>query len=383
MARDERVSDGRSCTDIETQHDLGLLHRLNRPFAGTVTINPRETALQIASSEHLRTEANRLVLWTDASVRSSFYNDSPYAAGISIVWRPSHTPHDWKNQTYGLRGHFTTGEAEFFAIAEAMRLAVEMVRDRTKRSGHNQPDQVVIYTDSQTSLVWISRYHHFSLSARYRVARQRELAILKQRARALTKMGVNLELRYVPGHANVEGNVMADFFAKRASGSAAGYVVSEQYEQLEPAVDGYLGSRPPLASLARSQRVLHQRRLGKREAAPILNMRFRSSTRATNVGSSLSPTNRATSARMILSQRPLRPGKNMKKYRALMQSQLKKTVLPKTQPVPQRIPSLKIQDLRRTITIDGVTKQIMKRPPPPPPPVLPRPSSHAVEEARG
>ncbi|KAK4916337.1 hypothetical protein LTR66_017026 [Elasticomyces elasticus] len=77
--------------------------------------------------------------------------------------------------------------------------------------------EVTIYTDSQACLTNIA-YSRNGLQ-------QEELAKLLYRARILDDMGVDLTMRWVPGHCSVRGNVMADILcsqvSRRASDSAS------------------------------------------------------------------------------------------------------------------------------------------------------------------
>lgn len=376
----EHVSDSSTFTNAKLQQDSELLHVLDTPFAGRVSIDRREIALQTANSEYAEHCPNRLVFWSDASVRLSLSRG--YRAGISIVWRGKTASAGWQNKTYTLHGSFSTEEAEFFGIAEAMKLAARMIEasDSAGPDSRGRPTHLVIYTDSQSSLRWVRDVDTLGPFQRRSITRQRELAMLKQRGRALVDMGVDLELKWVPGHAGVAGNSMADHHAGLASKSVGSVFGGLRFDQLQPVADAYLQSPPGWATRIKKT-MLKRQQTSARQALPRFNMRLRSAARVTNssLRRSASPSHQKESehkARLV--------NKRMEKFQKMLQMQIKEAVTPGSRPVSGRNSSPIARPLTRDVVVNGITKKVAVRLPPPPPLPKPRtvPTGEDSEEIR-
>ena len=369
----ECVSDGRTFTNAKLQHDSELLEVLNTPFAGRVNIEMRDIALQAANSEYTCLRPNRLVFWSDASIRKG--TSSGYGAGISIVWRGKTASAGWQNKTYTLHGYFNTDEAEFFGIAEAMKLAAGMIKssDSAGLESQDGPTHLVIYTDNQSCLRWVRDVDSFRPAKQYSITRQRELAMLKQRGKALVDMGIDLELRWVPGHAGVAGNNVADLYAKRASKYGGSVFGGLLYDQLQPVADAYL--QRPLTSVTRVGKKLKRQKPSNTlrnsvpEAPRGSQMRLRSAAQPANssLRRSVSRSHQKDAA-----QRERQAGKRMERFQKILQMQIKETIIPGSLPASGRKALPITRPLMRDVVIDGVTKKLAKRPPPPSPSLKPR-----------
>ena len=360
----ECVGDSRNFTNAKLQRDSELLKILHTRFAGTVRMDPRGTALQVATSEYTKDRDNRLVFWSDASIRNGA--DTGYGAGISVVWRGKLASHGWQNKTYILHGYFNTNEAEFFGIAEAMKIAAAMVKSSDPVEGYSRATKVVIYSDNQGCLRWVKDFETVGPVRQYSITRQRELAILKKRAKALVDMGVDLELRWVPGHSGVQGNTMADTLAGRASRFGGSVFGGLRYDHLEPIADAYLQAPPRDVVLKR--RSPHPARITKRATTPTFHMRLRSANPARVAGAglqqSLSPTPKIV--KQGVTRTTKLAGKKMERFHQILQMQAKDTMISGSLSITRRSPSPATRQFTRAIMVDGVAKKVADRPPPPP-----------------
>lgn len=358
----ECVGDGINFANAKLQRDSELLYVLNTPFAGKVSIDNRDSALKVASSEYTNDWCDRLVFWSDASIRN--FAGENQSAGIAVVWRTRHGSHAWQNKTYTLRGYFNIDETEFFGIAEAMRLAAAMMK---ASDGRGQGTKVVIYADNQACLRWVRDFDNVGPTRQYLITRQRELAILKKRGKALVEMGVDLELRWVPAHAGVGGNRMADTLAGRASKYGGSVFGGLRFDQLEPVADAYLQDISRSAPPTRLARKLARTppRTAMHEPPSSFHMRLRSANRAANVGLRRSLPELTKSQNKALNRSARLASKRMERYQKMLSMQANETVTPGTKSTARRSPLPIPRALTRTITIDGVTKKLVKRPPPP------------------
>lgn len=105
-------------------------------------------------------------------------------------------------------------EAEFSAINEALKLALSQCKDSFTHDPSARIASVYIYTDSQESLSQIRDTHSIDMFPLESV-QHKQMPLLKANAQELRDLGVRLFLCWIPGHAFVEGNELADQFAKR------------------------------------------------------------------------------------------------------------------------------------------------------------------------
>ncbi|KAF7958893.1 hypothetical protein EAE96_002420 [Botrytis aclada] len=165
----------------------------NKLFKGVVVIEPRETALSSAAKEvDSYFNEDRLVLWTDGSLSESS------GCGIGIAYRSP--KYGWDDIFWRIRGQISINHLEIYAV----------------------PSKVVIYSDSCSALELFHRWRN-SLAKLEKLPYAEQLIVPGIIAsEALSVLGVEVELRYVPAHSGVEGNVKADRAAKIGRNNSIG-----------------------------------------------------------------------------------------------------------------------------------------------------------------
>lgn len=185
----EHASDGNDFVFANNTRKAILQSILDQPFAGTTVISERQTAaLVVANAEYDTIDlTNKLVFWTDASQRGD-------RVGIAVCWKAQHFSRQWTSQAYALEGIFNSYEGEFFAIAEALKIANKMVRQQTAEE--DTVSAVVIYSDAQQVIKKIRDFHIVNQERRDKWTRHVELARLKERARSLVDSGIPLTIQW-------------------------------------------------------------------------------------------------------------------------------------------------------------------------------------------
>lgn len=157
------------------------------------------------------------VFWVDGS-------KTPYNAGAGVVYRDDDESNRWT--ALGIHLHqcdmltkcslpVASLDAELCAISAALDIAM---------MSSTYQKQIVIFSDSQSALKTIRDGRHRDM-APGSLAREYATKMLA-RVRVLEQLGVPVLLRWVPGHARAQGNVMADAIAKYATQFEARDVVN-------------------------------------------------------------------------------------------------------------------------------------------------------------
>lgn len=175
------------------------------PFPGTIVecaTKTKEVPLYKAYKEHTAAMLNpsRLVLWADAS-RGPL--DSGGQVGLGVAWRRGVGAawSDWEvlgfkvqeNVSSSYRNPLNSDEAEPLAVIQALKKAHDLVAQELGRL-----KTVIVYTDSSSTL---------SASRRPRKPLHQQIV---QHAEDLKKLGVEIVLRWCPGHKKVRMISSAD-----------------------------------------------------------------------------------------------------------------------------------------------------------------------------
>lgn len=179
-------------------------------FAGQIMIQDRLSAMKQALSKHARDRRRR-----NEPGRHSFHVDAAVSradgiSGIAVV----HKTHrqDWASQwtVKGYRIHeiLVQMDVEAWAIWKALEVTLEKVHtDRACVKPQDPCSVAVIYSDCSTALQRIGN----GKSGGGVVAQK----IITQSVE-LKRLGVEVQLHWVPGYRNIPGNELADLVAKKA-----------------------------------------------------------------------------------------------------------------------------------------------------------------------
>ncbi|TGO43518.1 hypothetical protein BHYA_0001g01470 [Botrytis hyacinthi] len=191
----------------KTKRDL-----VNKRFKGVVVIEPRETALASAAKEvDSYLNEDRLVLWTDGSGNES--SD----CGIGIAYHSSKFV--WEDISWRIRGQISTYLLEMYAIVRALEMGWDMCRNQ---GAERKPSKIVIYSDCSGALGLFDQFRN-SLKRLGKLTYAEQLIVPGIIAsEALNVLEVEVELRYVPAHSGVQGNVRAHRAAKVARKNSIG-----------------------------------------------------------------------------------------------------------------------------------------------------------------
>lgn len=180
-------------------------------------------------------EMEDCVLMTDNVPRHIFWTDGSIVHGAiaagAVAWKQPPSV-EWKTEGYPYPYPIQSTEvAEMFAIAHALRRAVDEVRQARSRVmgvSHLQvTHEVFVFTDSLTALTCVKNCAWgFHITGRCEQAHT-----IIDYSIELRGLGARLELHLVPGHSDVPGNMEAHRAAKKAAhrtAAAAGITSTEQ-----------------------------------------------------------------------------------------------------------------------------------------------------------
>ena len=183
-------------------------------FPGKVVIQDRPEAITQALAEHskdrlLRKEPGRHSFHVDTAV-----SRGDDLAGIAVV----HKTHrqfwasDWAVKGYRIQADLDQEDVEAWAIWQALEVVLEKVNlDQSLEKPVNPCSLAIIYSDCQRVLQKLRNEWPGGGLVRHHIICQTQ---------KLRRLGVNIELHWVPGHRHVPGNVLADLVAKKALQSA-------------------------------------------------------------------------------------------------------------------------------------------------------------------
>lgn len=175
-------------------------------------------------------DAKKVVIWCDGSQRK---HDLPHVEhGAGVVWRRSSGGANWwwRQRAYCMDlPNLEAEDPELFGLQQALEVALDEAAARIQPQHGSEThtgtllEQVRIYTDSKSALRTVEQFLEGSSlylgflklahPLRYRMCQQIERCIYR-----LEKMFfIRLQLSWVPAHAGVSGNEMADLVAKVAT----------------------------------------------------------------------------------------------------------------------------------------------------------------------
>lgn len=217
-------------------------------FHGQVIIEPREDATLAATTTRNSQNPDgtrQLVFFVDGS-RSANIKDkrkrkapeSGRAAGAAVVYQTNGRA--WEERTFCLANGYNAKIAEKAAIAEGLAIALSQILLLGSDQRQVQ-SKVVIFTDCQEAMNRVDELRRISLTE----GRLRGDPIVRKlvtRSQYLHGLGVEVEIRWVPGHSGVEGNVRADAAARSAAwripGLADGVYLDEGLQMIELEITG-------------------------------------------------------------------------------------------------------------------------------------------------
>jgi ribonuclease HI len=182
-------------------------------FEGAVVNRSRDDALVEAEKEaRLCADAGRLLYWTDAS---SLQN----TGGIGICYLPS--TNQWVHRCWRVETTTCSQILEIYAIAKALELALQHYH-KCKRYVKETPTKFYIYSDCVFAQEYFDQLRQ-SLPGLQQLRYGEELVgpgIVA--ANHLIRNKAEVELRYVPGHSGVQGNLKAHRGARKGAGHLMG-----------------------------------------------------------------------------------------------------------------------------------------------------------------
>lgn len=212
-------------------------------FHGQVIIESREDAILTATNTRNSgpgDEPWQLVFFVDGSrftnIKDKRKRKAPQsgkASGAAVVYQ--RLDQEWEERTfclaYGLKSKIT----KMAAIAEALAIALSQILLLSKCQDENKA-KVVIFADCQAAIHHVNKFQRTSPSEG-RVHNDPIVRKLVTRSQYLRILGVEVEIRWVPGHSGVEGNVRADAAARSAAwrypGIAEGVYLDEGLRIIE------------------------------------------------------------------------------------------------------------------------------------------------------
>ena len=191
------------------KHSLAKTPSLN-PFSGRIIIEKTPKARNQALSDHNHQQTalannRRYAIFVDASIDP--HTNSP--SGLGIAFQPN-SP-DWTTRGYQITEPLSPEQAETWAIWQALQLVLETIHNALVAPFESiSPylgSTVIVYSDCASAL------------GRFKQVGGPNEDLIRDiiaTATALNFMGLEVELRWVPGHRGVPGNELAHIVANKA-----------------------------------------------------------------------------------------------------------------------------------------------------------------------
>lgn len=207
---------------VNARRELALLRSTaDMRFVGDVIIQSRDDAI-LAARESSRPSSEcaekQLLFYVDGSL---FFKrgkrNAKRCAGAAVVFQ-AEDGQDWQERVFSLPRESDTCTAEMAAISEG--LAVALSQTLTQPA---EVCKVVIFSDCQEALSRVHELRQHTFSEEW-LQSERNLVLRKliTRSQYFRKLGISVELRWVPAHSGVEGNIRADRAARSAAADDSG-----------------------------------------------------------------------------------------------------------------------------------------------------------------
>lgn len=187
-------------------------------FAGDIITQPRDDAIlaaKEASRPRPKCAEKELVLYVDGS---SFYRpgrrNAKKCAGAAVVFQDG-DGQVWQERVFPLPRETDAFGAEMTALAEG--LAVALSQTLTQPAGIRK---VVVFSDCPGALIRVNELRQRTFSEECLRSERPVNSVLRKlitRSQYFRRIGISVELRWVPAHSGVEGNVRADRAARNAA----------------------------------------------------------------------------------------------------------------------------------------------------------------------
>lgn len=207
---------------LNARRELALLRSTAElRFVGDVVIQSRDDAILAAreSSRPSSTCAEKeLVFYVDGSL---FFKggkrNAKRCAGAAVVFQAA-DGQDWQERVFYLPPESDTFAAEMAAISEGLAVALSQTLTHPA-----DVCKLVVFSDCQEALSRVNELRQHTFSEEWlQSERNSVLRKLITRSQYFCKLGISVELRWVPAHSGVEGNVRADRAARSAAADDSG-----------------------------------------------------------------------------------------------------------------------------------------------------------------
>lgn len=192
------------------------LHELNTDLPVAVKAILRHIPSAMTALQECQQPNTRYcrVFWTDCA---KFAKDENVRVSAAVVYRDSES--HWVDKPYRFSNKFkrSTEEAELFAIYKALKIACNESLAAGAGGGTLGVTRVLVYSDAFTCLDNIRKHRERRCSLPTRPALNAVREISNQ-IDTLQERGLLIQLRWVPSHCGVPGNMQADTVARYALG---------------------------------------------------------------------------------------------------------------------------------------------------------------------
>ncbi|KAF2650867.1 hypothetical protein K491DRAFT_720395 [Lophiostoma macrostomum CBS 122681] len=239
----EIASKHKANREFNLRAEMELLEAtLNRQIYGKIIIEPRGEALATAieASDGMDNHSSR-AFFVDGSFQKRNVRGSDCSrGGCGVAFKTPGQDAFWYERWLYLPKVLTSVESELLAIAEGLAIATaDTIKSASEREHRLIPAsfKTMIFTDCQTALTKIDKFRT-SNPTQSQISRDPIMCRLVTRSQYLRSLGIEVELRWVPGHAGVKGNKRAHAMARHAVLRADQFIEADEGLQL-------MGFNPP------------------------------------------------------------------------------------------------------------------------------------------